>query len=139
MNEASWLERTWTMIAIVGLAFSLWAIWDDWLDLRAVRLAIRLHRAVTWGPRWWVAAGFLGSDGLFCLAWLGFASIGVLAMTLPPSPVPQREKVSEISGWVLVAMEIALALIEVWWRVVRVRVRELIPGITPTSEQAGQS
>lgn len=133
--QASLLEISWTVIAIIGFGLSAWAVTDDLLDFRAVRRAVLLKMAMAWGPRWWIALGFLGSDSLYSAAWLGFAVIGVLAMTLPPAPNPQREAASEVSGWVLVGMEIVLALSQVWWRVVRAKTRELIPGVARPPER----
>lgn len=133
--QASLLEISWTVIAIGAFILTAWAVTDDLLDFGAVRRAVRIKLATAWGPRWWIALGFLGSDGLYAAAWLGFAVIGVLAMTLPPAPNPQREAASEQTGWILVGMELVLALSQVWWRVVRVKTRELIPGVAHPPER----
>lgn len=135
IDGASALEISWTGIAILGFLFSSWGTWDSWLDFMAILGAIRVRKAVMYGPRWWIAMGFLGSDALFGLTWAGFILIGILAMTVPPAPNPQREWVSEVTGWVLVALELMLACIEIWWRLVRIKIRELIPGVALTLEQ----
>jgi hypothetical protein len=136
MNTVSPLEATWTVIAIVGFVVSAWAVYDDLLDFQAIRRAVKLELAIAWGPRWWVALGFLGSDALYSIAWLGFAVIGVLAMTLPPALSTQGEVTSEVVGWVLVGMEVVLALSQIWWRIVRGKTRELIMSVVvPRSVQ----
>jgi hypothetical protein len=119
MSTASPLELTWSFIAALGIVFSLWAVVDDWLDLGAVKRAIKLGRAVPWGRRWWGSIGFLVADSGFLLAWTGFLIIGAVAILLPPAASSERAEANTITGWVLVGLEADLLLVQVWWRVVR--------------------
>jgi hypothetical protein len=123
MANASAVELAWSVVALLGVLLSGWACQDDHASFEAVRLAVRLKRAVTWGPRWWMALAFLVSDLLFALVWIGFGSIGVVAMALPEAISPERREANEMIGYVLLGLEGVLALIQVWWRVVRLKLR----------------
>lgn len=115
----------WAGVAAVGVLLSFWAVCDGWSAFASVRLAVKLKRAVAWGPRWWMALAFLVSDALFLGAWLAIATVGAIALTLPPPVSSQRQETSEIIGYVLLGMEADLAAIQIWWRVVRLKLRGL--------------
>lgn len=124
MSPASAVEQAWTAIAVAGLIFSAWLASDGWLDLAAVRAAVNADppRARSWGPRWWVALSAVIANGLLCLVWLGFASIGAVAMSLPPNPLAAQTTAVTATGWVLIAMEAILAFVQGWHLFVRGRV-----------------
>jgi hypothetical protein len=122
-GSASSIEVTWTAVALLGVLMTAWMIADAHLDYRAVRRGIRAGIAVAYGPRWWIAVGALVGNGLTLLVWLGFLVVGLLAMQFPPPP-PNTEQnvVSMVIGWVLIAMEALLASVQVWSRIVRLKV-----------------
>jgi hypothetical protein len=130
---ASPLEITWTVIAGLGLLFSAWLVLAGWLDLAAVRAAIRAvpPRARAWGPRWWVALSAVVANVAFCLVWLGFAMIGLIAMQFPPPPpTTEQASFSMVTGWVLIAMEAILVGVQAWHLFVRGRVEHATGGRT---------
>ena len=113
--SASALEITWTVIAMIALGFSAWILDDNVRNMAAVRRAVKQERAVAWGPRWWVALASLVSSAAMLVVWIGFAVIGVLAMTVSPGASPAlRATVSSFSGWILVGMTLILAAIQAW-------------------------
>jgi hypothetical protein len=122
-GSASPIEITWTAVALCGVLLTVWMIVDVYLDYRFVRRGIRAGIAVAYGPRWWIAVGALVGNGLTLLVWLGFLVVGLLAMQFPPPP-PNTEQgvVSMVIGWVLIAMEALLASVQVWSRIVRLKV-----------------
>lgn len=122
-GTASPLELTWTGFAALGVLMTAWMLIDAWLDWHAVQHGIRGGWAVAYGPRWWIALGALGGNGMTGLVWFGFLVVGVIAMQFPPPP-PNVEQAtsSQVSGWVLIAMEGLLAVTQVWARVVRLKV-----------------
>lgn len=127
MNTVSPLELTWTAIAVVGLVFSGCLAVAGWLDLSAVRAAIRgvPPRARIWGPRWWVALSAVVANAALCLVWLGFILIGLIAMQFPPPPPTTEQAVSNMwAGWVLIGMEGLLAGVQAWHLFVRGRVEQ---------------
>lgn len=136
-STASALEITWTLIAIISLGFTAWIVQDNLLNYAAVREAVRQGRAVTAGPRWWVALASLVSSTAMFVVWLGFATAGVLAMTVgPDTPLEQRVRVSEAVGWVLVAMTLILAGIQVWQVYARTKIRPITQAPNARTEAA---
>lgn len=124
-RNSSYIERTWTAIAAYGLMFSAWLTASGWLDLDAVLEASRAlpPRARAWGPRWWVGLSSVVANGLLCLVWAGFMTIGLIAMQFPPPPPNPDQQVSNMwAGWVLIAMEAILAGVQAWHLFVRGRV-----------------
>lgn len=125
-STASTLEIVWTLIAVVAIGFTGWIVDDNVRNYAAVREAVRRGRAVAWGPRWWVALASLVSSAAMFVVWLGFASIGVLSMTTDPlTPMEHRARVSEVNGWLLVAMTLILAGIQAWQVYARTKIRPI--------------
>lgn len=123
-STVSPLELVWTLIAACAIGFTAWTVRDNWLNLQAIRQAVRLHRAVTWGPRYWVAFASLVSSVVMVVVWLGFAVIGIAAMSVSPETDPARRMaVSEWSGWALIAMTLLLASVQVWQLYARSKIR----------------
>lgn len=126
---ASPLELAWAGIAAIGLLFSGWLAFVGWLDFSAVRAAIKAvpPRARPWGPRWYVALSAVVANVALCLVWGGFIFIGVVAMQFPPPPPTTDQAVSNMwVGWVLIAMEGLLAMVQGWHLFVRGRVQAAI-------------
>lgn len=133
-GTANPLEITWTAVALLGLGFTLWKLLDDWRNWQAIRLAIRLGRAVRGGPRWWLSLASLGSSAGQSVVWSGFLAIGVIAMRAAPPLTPDRQAASEASGWVLIAMELVLAVVQGWQIYARSQMRGM--RIPPNAQQA---
>jgi hypothetical protein len=87
---------------------------------------VRRGNAVTWGPRWWVALASLVSSIGMLIVWGGFVGIGIVAMTVPPPITTERQAASEMSGWILVGVELVLAAIQVWQVYARTKIRPLV-------------
>jgi Ca2+/Na+ antiporter len=111
------IEAIWSSIAAIGFLFSVWAAGDGWLDFGAVREEIRRGHLIHRGPRWWIAVGNLIGSGAWAFAWLLGLAIGFMAIT--------RVRVESI-GWVLVAMFLLLAAIQVWNRYARRKVSRAV-------------
>lgn len=125
-STASPLEISWTLIAVIAIGFTAWIVDDNVRNFAAIREAVRQDRAVAWGPRWWVAVASLVSSAAMFVVWLGFAAIGVLAMTTgPDTDVTYRVRISSLSGWVLVAMTLLLAGIQAWQVYARTKIRPI--------------
>lgn len=128
-GSASPLEISWSVIAGVGLMFSLWLAVGGWLDLSVVLDAIKdvPPRARIYGPRWWVGLSSVVANGMLCLVWLGFIAIGLIAMQFPPPPPSPDQQVSNMwAGWVLIAMEGILAGVQAWHLFVRGRIEHAV-------------
>ena len=125
-------EAIWTTIAVVAIGITAVIIWDNSLNFRAIRAAVRRGRATTWGPRYWVAFASLVSSMGMLIAWLGFAAIGFIAMNIPAPPTLERQAAAEANGWILIAIESVLASIQVWQVYARTKIRPL----TQTTESA---
>jgi hypothetical protein len=110
-------------IGVIGALLTVKLAWDDWGHFDSMLLAVRLKRAVAWGPRYWLALGFLVANGLFLVAWLLMIAVASIPLRLPPSDEIFRQDAAELSGWLRVATEMTLATIQVWWMVVRGRMR----------------
>jgi hypothetical protein len=110
-------------IAVIGALLTLVLTWDDWGRFDSILLAVRLKRAIAWGPRWWLALGFLVANGLFLAAWLLMIAVASIPLRLPPPAESFRQDAAELSGWLRVATEVVLATSQVWWMVVRERMR----------------
>ena len=122
---ASPLELTWSVVAVLGLLFSLGLAYDGWIDYRAVMAAIRdvPPRARAWGPRWWVAVSSFVANSCLSLVYLGFIVIGFIAMQFPPPPPTTEQAISNMwAGWVLIAMEVLLASVQAWHLFVRFKI-----------------
>lgn len=130
-GTASPLELTWSVVAVIGLVFSLGLTYDGWRDFLAVRSAIRAvpPRARAWGPRWWVALSSIVANGTLCLIWLGFILIGAIAMQFPPPQPTTEQAISNMwAGWVLIAMEMCLAGVQAWHLYVRSQINRATGG-----------
>jgi hypothetical protein len=126
-DSASLLELVWTGIAVVALGFTAYIIDDNVRNYRAIRQAVREGWATAWGPRWWVAFASLVSSVAMFVVWLGFASIGVVSMTVSPHDPPEsRATVSQVTGVVLVCMTLLLAGIQAWQVYARTHIRPLM-------------
>jgi hypothetical protein len=128
-GTASALELIWTGIAVAGLLFSGWLAFAGWLDLRAVREAIAEvpPRARIWGPRWYVALSAVVANVALCLVWLGFATIGFIAMRYPPPPPTSEQAASnQWVGWLLIAMEFLLMAVQGWHLFVRGKIEQAV-------------
>lgn len=110
-------------IGVIGALLTLVLAWDDWGRFDSILLAVRLKRAVVWGPRWWLALGFLVANGAFLVAWLLMIAVASIPLRLPPPGESFRQDAAELSGWLRVATEMTLAAIQVWWLVVRERMQ----------------
>ena len=99
-ESVTWLEVTWTLVAAGAIGFTAWIIDDNVRNFAAIRRAVKQGRAAAWGPRWWVAfASLVSSVGMF-IVWLGFAAIGIVAMSVSPrDSTPEIQMVQTISGW----------------------------------------
>jgi hypothetical protein len=127
-STASTLEIAWTLIAVVSLGFTAWIIDDNVRNYAAIRTAVQRGQGIAWGPRWWVAVASLVSSAAMFVVWLGFATVGVLAMTAgPETNIDYRMWVSGLSSWVLVAMTLILAGIQVWQVFARTKIRPINP------------
>ena len=125
-SNASAVEIVWLLIAVTSLGLTVLVIRDNWINLAAIRDAVRKGRAIKWGPRYWVAFASLVSSAAMFAVWLGFASVGVLSMTVSPDdPIEYRAVVSWGTGWLLVAMTLILAGIQVWQVFARTKIRPL--------------
>jgi hypothetical protein len=139
-STAAPVEMTWTLIAVVAIGFTAWIVDDNVRNFAAVRAAVRQGRAVTWGPRWWVALASLVSSAAMFVVWLGFAAIGALSMTAGPNTdVAYRSWVSNVSGWVLVGMTLILAGIQAWQVYARTKIRPIPPAPSTVDAAADQS
>lgn len=125
------LEATWTAIAVMALIFTVWHLWDNWLNWQALMIAIKLGTAYRLGPRWWIALSSLVTSCGLLIVWLGFAGLGVAAMTVPPPLTSDRQTVSMVSAWLLVCIESVLAAVQIWQAWVRGQVRRLPPRVLP--------
>lgn len=126
-SSVTWIELIWTLIAVVSLGFTAWIIDDNMRNFAAIRAAIRQGRAVAWGPRWWVGLASLVSSAAMFIVWIGFAAIGVIAMTVSPhDPEDERAWISAVSGWLLIATTLILAGIQAWQVYARTKIRPLV-------------
>ena len=133
-ESATWLEVAWTTIAVVAIGFTAWIIDDNARNFAAIRRAVEQGRAASWGPRWWVAVSSLVSSLVMFLVWMGFALMGVVAMSTNPAGDPVRiARASFINGWVLVALTSLLAAIQAWQVYARTKLR---PMMTPAPTRA---
>lgn len=117
-GSASFLEISWTVIGLVGMAFTVWLIISSFRDRRAVQREIDADppRARAWGPRWWVAVRGAGMWLLIAYIWLVFVGVGAIAMRYPPPPpTPDQHVSSQWFGWLLISAELVLALFQVWY------------------------
>lgn len=124
--NASEVEITWALVALVGLVATAWLTQVDWSYFATVRQAADEGIVVPWGPRWWIALAFLVANVLFFVVWLGFAILGFVAMTVAPSRTEVGQETSTLLGWLLVTLEIVLASIQFWWRYVRWKLRSVV-------------
>lgn len=113
----------WALVGLIGLGFSVNLAVEDYHYFGSMRLAVQVGRLVAWGPRWWLSLGFLGANVLFCAAWAVIVLVGIISISLPPLVSERRQAAEEITGWMFIGMEIALAGIQVWWQVVRAKTR----------------
>ena len=119
-------ERLWTLVAVIALGFTCWTVDDNIKNYWALRRAIRRGRAVMYGPRWWFAVSSIVSSVVMYVVWLGFATIGVVAMQVGPhDPASERLTVTYFNGYVLVVLTIALAIVQVWQVWVRNQIRKI--------------
>jgi len=128
-GTTSWLELTWTVVALAGLIFSAWLSFAGWLDLSAVRAAIRdvPPRARIFGPRWYVGLTGVVDNSALCLVWIGFIVIGLLAMRYPPPPPTTEQAVSnQWVGWLLIMIEMLLVLVQGWRMFIRMKIEHAI-------------
>lgn len=125
-DSVTWIELIWTGIAVVAIGFTAWIIDDNTRNFAAIRRAVQRGHATTWGPRWWVAVASLVSSVAMFVVWIGFAVIGVVAMTVSPTDSEEtRVAVSTATGVVLVCMTLILAGIQVWQVYARTKIRPL--------------
>lgn len=130
-GTASPLEISWTALAALGLLFSMWLAGGGRFDLAAVRAAIneRPPRARAWGPRWYVAISSVVANSALCLVWLGFITIGLIAMQFPPpTPNPDQQVSNMWAGWVLIGMEALLVGVQAWHLYVRGKIEQTARG-----------
>jgi hypothetical protein len=124
-GNVSPIEAAWTLVACLGLLFSGWLTLAGWRDLAEVRAGIARVPPIAraWGPRWWVGLSAVVANAALCLVWLGFAIIGWISMQFPPPPPTTEQSVSNVwAGWVLIATELILALVQAWHLFVSERV-----------------
>lgn len=135
--RASPLEITWTAVACLGFAFSMWLAISGARDLLFVRSLVR-HvppLAKTWGPRWWLALFALTANVALCFVWAGFIGVGLIAMQFPPPPPTSDQAVSNMwAGWSLITMEMLLAAVQGWHLYVRRQVDAATPFHTKGQE-----
>lgn len=112
-SNASSLEITWSLIALVGLMFALWLFELIWKSYRAVLSWIEQGLAVRWGPRHKFVLGFLTGVGLLVLIWVGFIALGINAMLTPEPLSVDRQEAAERGGWILVGLEALLLIFSV--------------------------
>lgn len=123
------------VVGVVGALLTLALAWDDWGRFDSILLAVRLKRAVAWGPRWWLGLGFLGANGAFLLAWVLMIAVASIPLRLPPPAESFRQDAAETSGWLRVMIEVVLAAIQVWWMVVRERMRLFPHRVAPIADR----
>jgi hypothetical protein len=121
---ATGLEVAWSVIAALGLLFTLWTVGDNVQNFRQIRRAIKLGRAVYGGPRWWIAVGSLGSSGITTAIWICMLLAGVIAMTVGPgSPESTRVWTGYAVSGFLVAAVVLMLVVQVWQLIARWKVR----------------
>jgi hypothetical protein len=136
------LERGWTAIALWALLFTCWLLDNSIRDFNAVRTGIRLHMAVVYGPRWWIALASMVTCAVMYVIWIGFAIIGILSLSISPtSPEQLRMRIGTVTGIVLVTMTVLLAAIQAWQVYARnkVKVAPPYPTFRPDSHPFMQS
>ena len=139
-DSATWLEVTWTLVAAGAIGFTAWIIDDNARNFNAIRRAVKQGRAVAWGPRWWVAFASLVSSVAMFVVWVGFASIGIVSMTVSPhDSAAERTAVQAVSGWTLIAMTLLLAGIQGWQVYARTKIRPLTAPTGAINEAADQT
>jgi hypothetical protein len=138
-DSVSGLELIWTAIAVIALGFTAWICDDNVRNYLAIRRAVALGRATMWGPRAWVAVASLVSSIAMFVVWLGFASIGILAMIVSPNdPASERARFSSLTGIVLIAMTLILAGIQAWQVFARTKIRPLVGGESSAVDVAAE-
>jgi hypothetical protein len=125
-DSATWLEVTWTLIAVGSIGFTAWIVDDNVRNFLAIKKAVQQGRAIPWGPRYWVAVASLVSSAAMFVVWVGFAFIGIVSMNVSPNdPEGYRADVQTASGWTLIAMTLLLAGIQGWQVFARTKIRPL--------------
>lgn len=120
----------WTAFAVFAGCTSIYLINQDIKSFQVIRQAIKQQRAVKWGPKWWIALGFLVADALFLTGWIGFGAIGVVAFITPP-PGRARQPFEELMTIIFVGVEGDFAIIQGWWWYIRRKLRQL--SVVPTT------
>lgn len=139
-ESVTWLEFSWTLIAAGAIGFTAWIIDDNVRNFAAIRRAVKQGRAVAWGPRWWVAFASLVSSVAMFVVWLGFASIGIVSMTVSSqNSAAERAAVQAVTGWTLIAMTLLLAGIQGWQVFARTKIRPLTAPTGSINEAADQT
>ena len=110
--SASWVELSWTGIAVVGTAMTVWMLHDVLGDYLAVREGVRRGYAIARGARWWSAVGAMGGYALDGVVWMGFLLVGLMAIF---------ETWIQWAGWILILMEVVLAGSQIWRRIARTK------------------
>lgn len=115
-TDVSNLELFWTIPAIVAFLVTMAAIFWVGTVFHSLRTQILLEpsRYRAWGPRWNFLV-FLGTSLIFfALGWAGYAILGLVAMTTPPNPNPENREAATMLAYILIGMEGAHALAQVF-------------------------
>lgn len=121
---SSFIERCWTLISFAALIFTSWLVDDNVKNYQAVEWAIKQKKAVRYGPRWWIAVGSFGTSLAMFIVWVGFATIGVMSISIGPNASSEmRVWFGTVTGLVLIGMTTLLALSQVWQFFIRQQVR----------------
>jgi hypothetical protein len=59
------------------------------------------------------------------VVWIGFVTIGMIAMSIPPPLTPERQSAATTNGWILIGIEMLLAAIQVWQVYARTKIRPI--------------
>jgi hypothetical protein len=114
----------WTCVAVVAWGVSLVLVYKDSRRFSRVEYAIKLAKAVRYGPRWWIAIGFLVADSLFLFGWFGWIIPGVVAI-MTPSPARDRTVLETFFLYQFIFTEAIFGSIQLWWWFVRTRLSKL--------------
>ena len=103
MATISLIELIWTVPAVVGLVLTSWQVRDIWGDRQT------LHRSRWNGLARLQVEHWLRSELLVLVIHISLTSIGVVAMTQPPSPATNATP--SVLGVVLTAVFVAVPML----------------------------
>lgn len=89
-GNVNWLEALWTVMGSLGLCVSCWGILDSYVDWQLARLLGKPK------PTRLIALANIRKSIVRTVSNMIVVSIGILAMTLAPSPLPRSPL-----GWLI--------------------------------------